>query len=72
MKIYIYIFIAISIYFYIFKNNIYIILPIHHFYFWSSIGTILFICYLFTFHKYHVYKFLYNIKKINDKPYYHL
>ena len=71
MKIYIYIIISIAIYLYIVKNNIYILDRNHHIYFWGSIITILFICYLLKYHKYHVYKLLYNIKKTDEKPYYY-
>ena len=70
MKIYIYIIIAIVIYLYILKNDIYVIDRTHHMYFWGSIGAILLICYLMKYHKYHMYKFFYNMKKVDDKPYY--
>jgi len=70
MKIFIYIIIAIAIYFYIFKNNIYTLDKYHHIYFWGTIASILFICYLMKYHKYHTYKFLYNLKKVDEKPYY--
>jgi hypothetical protein len=71
MKIYIYIIIAIVIYLYIIKNDIYIIDRTHHMYFWGIIGGILLICYLMRFHKYHLYKFFYNMKKVDDKPYFY-
>lgn len=70
MKIFIYITIAIITYFYILKNNIYTIERNHHLYFWGIIGSILIICYLMKYHKYHMYKFLYNMKKVDEKPYY--
>ena len=70
MKIFFYIIISIIIYFYIFRNNIYILERNHHIYFWGTIGIILLLCYLMKYHKYHMYKFLYNIKQVDDKPYY--
>ncbi len=70
MKIFFYIIISIIIYFYIFTNNIYILERHHHIYFWGTIGFILLLCYLMKYHKFHMYKFLYNIKQVDDKPYY--
>ncbi len=70
MKIFFYIIISIFIYFYIFTNNIYILERYHHIYFWGTIGFILLLCYLMKYHKFHMYKFLYNIKQVDDKPYY--
>ena len=72
MKIYFYIIIAIIIYIYILRNNIYILERNHHIYFWGVIGIILLLCYLMKHHKYHMYKFLYNIKNVDDKPYYYI
>ena len=70
MKIYIYIIIAIIIYIYIIKNQTYILTREHHMYFWGIIGILLLLCYLMKYHKFHMYKFLYNIKQVDDKPYY--
>ena len=70
MKIYIYIIIAISIYLYIIKVHKYPIERLHHIYFWTTIGLILLLCYFMKYHKYHLYKFFYNLKTVDDKPYY--
>jgi len=70
MKIYIYIIIAISIYLYIIKDNKYPLERIHHIYFWTTIALILLLCYFMKFHKFHLYKFFYNLKTVDDKPYY--
>ena len=51
-------------------KKIYLIEKSQHIYFWTIICTILLLCYLFKYHKYHVYKLLYNIKKVDEKPYY--
>ena len=70
MKIFIYLTIAIIIYFYILQKNIYVLTNLHHIYFWGSIAIILLIIYLMKYHKYHVYKFLQNMKDVDKKPYY--
>ena len=70
MKIFFYIIIAFSIYFYIIKYHKYFISKEHHIYFWTTIGTILLLCYFMKFHKYHLYKFFYNLKTVDEKPYY--
>jgi hypothetical protein len=70
MKIFIYLTIAVIIYIYILQKNIYVLTNLHHIYFWSIIATILLIIYLMKYHKYHVYKFLQNMKDVDKKPYY--
>ena len=70
MKIYIYIIIAIIIYFYIIKNQTYILTREHHMYFWGAIAIILLLCYLMKYHKYHMYKFFKNLNDVDKKPYY--
>jgi len=70
MKIYIYIFFAISIYLYFILHYKYPLQRIHHIYFWTTILLILLLCYLMKFHKFHLYKFFYNLKTVDEKPYY--
>ena len=70
MKIYFYIFIAIAIYFYIIKYDKYPLSKEHHIYFWITIATILLLCYLMKYHKFHLYKFFYNLKTLDEKSYY--
>lgn len=70
MKIFIYLTIAIIIYLYILQKNIYVLTNLHHIYFWGAIAIILLIIYLMKYHKYHVYKFLQNMKDVDKKPYY--
>jgi hypothetical protein len=71
MKIYIYIIILIGIYVYIIRNNIYEVGNKQHIFFWLTIASILLLSYLFTYHKYHLYKFFYNLKEIDKKPYFY-
>ena len=71
MRIIYYIIILIGIYIYIIRNNIYEISNKEHIYFWVTIGSILLLTYLFKYHKFHLYKFFYNLKKIDQKPYFY-
>ena len=71
MKILIYIIILIAIYLYFIKNNIYEFAYKEHFYFWATIASILLLSYLFKYHKFHLYKFFYNLKEIDKKPYFY-
>ena len=61
----------ISIYIYIIKNNIYELGNKEHIYFWITIASVLLLCYLFKYHKYNLYKFFYNLKEIDKKPYFY-
>ena len=72
MKVYIYIIISILIYLYIIKNNTYILTRDHHLYFWGIIVIILLLGYLMRYQKYHMYKFLKNLKEIDEKPYFYI
>ena len=71
MRIIYYIIILIGIYVYIIRNEIYELSYKDHIYFWVIILSILILSYLFTYHKYHLYKFFYNLKKIDQKPYFY-
>ena len=71
MKIFLYIIIAIFIYLYIIKKQYIIFTRIHHIYFWGTIASILLLCYFMKYHKFYMYKFFYNLKQIDEKPYFY-